>query len=273
MIKDLLYSGAQTRIWAHVETCMKKGSRPLDSNRYPGYDSDDPVAVLAQCKTAKALGVDAFMYNSYAEGSYEDHSRSVYFTATQEAGMNQLINIDGGAFGNSLAGLESYMAYTKSCIDKLPNYEKFKGKPIITYFAKAGNNPSWFRTIEQKYPQYVFVYNSSNWGLNQMAWIQSDLTANLDWFIRTFGLKKDGSLNIPCVFSGFNDNLNGHSCWNKNSPARIWPAEGPNVGTYKACFDVINKYYSVSNPLEFLQLVTWNDWDELSALEHGIPKL
>lgn len=273
MIRDLLYLGSQTRIWAHVETSIKKGKRPLDQSRYPGYDSNDPAGVLKQCYAAKAQGVQAFMYNSYARGSYEDLSRSVYFDATQKAGMGQLINVDG-ANVTSLSALEAYIAYTKSCIASLPNYECWLGKPIVTYFAKTGNDPAWFAAVEKANPDICFVYNGSGWGKNQMAWIQSDLLANLDWWIRTYGLRKDGSLNIPCVFSGFNDNLNGHSCWNQNEPPRIWPAGvGPNLSTYMQCFQTINKYYSATNPLAFLQLVTWNDWDELTALEHGIPRL
>jgi hypothetical protein len=83
---------------------------------------------------------------------------------------------------------------------------------------------------------------------------------------------------VPCVFHGFNDTVirNGRptSVWTPPLiPARVWPAEGPNVGTWVESFAVINKHYSLANPLPVLQVVTWNDLDEGTGTSgYGIPK-
>ena len=51
-------------------------------------------------------------------------------------------------------------------------------------------------------------------------------------------------------------------------PARVWPVEvGPNAATLQACFDTINKYYSVNHQPEYIQLVTLDDDDEGTNME------
>jgi len=277
MIRDLLYPGSTTRIWAHVETPFKKGSRPIDQSRYL-FDSNDPVAVLADCARAVSQGVQVFMYNSYAHGSYEDISREVWFAATQKAGMNQLINVDGANI-SSLRALQLYIAYTKTCIARLPNYEKWQGKPIVTYFAKSGEDPAWFQQVEAENPDLCFIYYGTNYGKNRMDWIHvgPDPTIAQGNFCKQYATKKDGGLYVPCVFTGFDDTVmrNGKptSVWNPNLPARVSPAEGPNAATWAKCFQNINANWSASNQLPFLQEVTWNDLDEGTDGCRGIRKL
>ena len=277
MIRDLLYPGSTTRIWAHVETPFKKGSRPVDQSRYL-FDSDDPVAVLADCERAVAQGVQAFMYNSYAVGSFEDKARSVYFTATQKAGLKQLINIDGANI-TSLAAYQAYVNHTEAVIHTLPNYETWNGKPIVTVFGKAGEQAAWFQQVESEHPDLCFVYYDTPYEKNRMDWIKvvPDPTIPQETFCKQYATRHDGGLYVPCVFMGFDDTVirNGKptSVWNLNLPARVAPAEGPNAATWARSWANINKYWSATNQLPFVQIVTWNDLDEGTGVCRGIPKL
>lgn len=281
MIRELLPVSVVDRIWAHVETPFKKGSRPVDQNRWR-YNSNDPVAVALSCERAIAEGVNAFMYNSYAKGSYEDTCRKVYFEQTLKYGMNQLINIDGSQITSGPAYM-AYLDYTVSCIDTLPNYEKFNGKPIITLFGKAGIEAAWLRAGEMKYPDICFIYYDCPYGQNLMDWIKvtTDPTLPQAAFCQKYANDKS-ALFVPCLFMGFNDTVmrlvNGKllatSVWEPPLiPARVAPAEGPNAGTWAKCCENIRTYKPVGGAWPFAQIVTWNDQDEGTNVEFGIPKL
>lgn len=259
--RAMLYPGATTRLIGHTMV-WHNGKHTVDPTRKEGYVSNDPVAVAAQCKNLKLAGFDVLMYNWYGPGNYEDSCTKVYFANSP---LNHIINIDGSIV-KSLDALLTLMTYVRVSYLGNPQYEKWNGKPIVTVFNKAGDQRSWFAALELANPDIAFVYTDPNMGVNQMAWVQSDLEANADWWIRTYGLRK-GSLNIPCVSAGFNDlnSLTGHGVWGAN-PARIWPAgspgPGPNETTLLAFFSKVNAHYSVDNQLPYLQAVTVNDADE-----------
>lgn len=266
-VRDYLYSGATTKLIAHTMTWFDGHTHTVNPGRNPGYLSNDSEAVSAQCEYLRNCGVDVLMYNWYGPRSFENQSTLVYFEHSQ---LGHIINIDGNAF-HSEGELRECIAYIRATYFTHPRYERWRDKYIITFFAKSHNDPQWFRPIETENPDCVFVYNGTQWGISQMAWIQSDLEKNVDWFCRTFGDKTDG-LYIPCVFPGFNDdNGNGESCWHPGQPARIWPSGAPGPGgnwtTLEACFETVNRYYSEQHQLEYLQLVTMNDWDEGTQME------
>jgi len=270
-IREMLYAGCTAKIIAHTETCNSLNRpRPRDKTRFAGYDQHDPADVLLQCQNAKALGIDALMFNTYAVGSWENLALMLFLPATIQAGLEIMVNIDKGIYATQpvpQTAISNYIAWLQTNVFPAMNYCRDKnGKFIVTYFANPNDNPAMFRAIEAEFPYITFVYNDPSKGPNTMAWIQSDLTANLDWWIRTFGLKTDGSLQIPCVYPGFNDTFNGQSVW--GGAARVWPAGiGPNAATLQACFDTINKYYSVNHQPEFIQLVTLDDDDEGTNME------
>jgi hypothetical protein len=203
------------------------------------------------------------MYNWYGPGSFEDNATKVYFDLSP---LSHIINIDGGAF-HSQSELTSCVAYIREHYLKHPRYEKWRGKFIITFFAKDANNASWFRAIEADNPDIVFTYNATKWGTSLMDWIDSSLENGVDNFCKTYNSRND-TLFIPCVFPGFDDTYQGHSVWNPSQPPRVWPVGvGPNWDTLLKCFDAVNRYYNVSHQLEYLQGVTCNDVEEGSNLE------
>jgi hypothetical protein len=269
-IASMLYPGCTARIIGHTELWIAKGHNPRDVTRWPGYDQQNPADIAAHCKRLKAIGIDVLMFNTYAIGSWENKSLELYIPETNNAGLNFCINIDKGIYDGAnrdpLTEIRKYMKYLRTAAFAAPNYEKWKGKFIVTYFALPSDSPAVFRTIESENPDCEFVYNDQSKGRSQMSWIHSGLEASLDAWCQKYAKLHDGGLYIPHVSPGFNDTFQGHSVWNTNPP-RVYPAEGPNAATLKKHFDVLNKYYSAQNPLAYLQLVTVNDWDELTAIE------
>ncbi len=264
-IREYLYPGATTRIIAHTMVWFDGYTHPVQKDRDPGYRSNNAEQVRIQCEQLKACQVDILMYNWYGPGNaFLNESTHNYFTVSP---LGHMINIDGGGF-HSRDELLSHMRYLRSNFLTHPNYEKWRDKYIVTLFAKSGNDPEWFRALEQENPDCVFAYNSTNWGISQYEWIDPNLEGGVDWFCRTFGDRSDG-LFIPAFFPGFNDdNGQGQSVWSPLEPARIWPPGiGANQQTYEACFAAINQQYSTSHQLEYVQAITVNDYEEGSECE------
>jgi Chaperone of endosialidase len=264
-IREYLYPGATTRIIAHTMVWFDGYTHPVQKDRDPGYRSNNAEQVRAQCEQLKACQVDILMYNWYGpNNAFLNESTHNYFNVSP---LGHMINIDGGGF-HSRDELLSHMRYVRSNFLTHPNYEKWRDKYIVTLFAKSGNDPEWFRALEQENPDCVFAYNSTNWGISQYEWIDPNLEGGVDWFCRTFGDRSDG-LFIPAFFPGFNDdNGQGQSVWSPLEPARIWPPGiGANQQTYEACFAAINQQFSTSHQLEYVQAITVNDYEEGSECE------
>jgi len=95
----MLYPGCTAKIIAHTETCNSLSRpRPKDTSRFAGYDQHNPADVLLQCQNAKALGIDALMFNTYAVGSWENVAFKLFLPATLQAGLDVMINIDKGVY-------------------------------------------------------------------------------------------------------------------------------------------------------------------------------
>jgi hypothetical protein len=273
-IKSLLYSGCTSRIIGHLELSVSPtNKRPVDQTRWPGYDQHNAADVTAHCQRIKGLGFDVVMPNTYSVGSFENQSLLLYMPALQAAGLGLIINIDKGIYAsqpNPQTAIANYLTWMRANCFTFSNYEKFGGKYLVTFFTLPTDSPAMFRSIEAANPDILFVYNDPNMGPNTMAWIQSDLTANLDWWIRTYA--KTGTLQIPCFYPGFNDTLMRNavatSVWTPPTvAARVWPAGGPNATTLQACFTTLNAHYSTTFQPPYIQGVTLNDWDELTAME------
>ena len=224
-IREYLYPGATTRIIAHTMVWFDGYTHPVQKDRDPGYRSNNAEQVRAQCEQLKACQVDILMYNWYGpNNAFLNESTHNYFNVSP---LGHMINIDGGGF-HSRDELLSHMRYVRSNFLTHPNYEKWRDKYIVTLFAKSGNDPEWFRALEQENPDCVFAYNSTNWGISQYEWIDPNLEGGVDWFCRTFGDRSDG-LFIPAFFPGFNDdNGQGQSVWSPlDQPASGRRALGP----------------------------------------------
>jgi hypothetical protein len=272
--KSLLSApNAHARCIGHTELWFGPGSgRPADKSRNPGYNQQDIGDATKHLALLQRCGVDCLMFNTYALGSWENRALVNYLNALRNSSLNFCINIDKAIYRgkpNPLAELRTYVAWLRNNCFNMSNYEIFNGKYIVTYFAMPGDSRDTFATIEKENADCIFVYNGAQFGHSQMAWVHSSGSeAALESWCKAYANVHDGGLYIPCVAPGFNDTFQGHSVWDANSPARVYPAGvGPNAKTLAAHYDVLNKYYMFDNPLQYFQVVTVNDWDEGTACE------
>ncbi len=78
----------------------------------------------------------------------------------------------------------------------------------------------------------------------------------------TTGIAHPSLLTIGSTYKGFNDSL---ASWGSHRVMNQQCGQ-----TWLATWAEINKYYSASNQLPFVQLATWNDYEEGTEIESGI---
>jgi len=271
--RSLLYAGASTKIFAHFMAWFG-GSSHLNV----GYNSSDPNQVTKQVEDMMSRGIQGAIIDWYGQkGTQEDlTTQQMMQVAEAHSGFMFAVMEDAGAIRgcSSCQGpLISDLTYAYNKYEQSPAYFRINGRPVVFFFdtqTLPGVNLAAARTAVPGNPIFIIkdasgftmagadggyswvtdTFNNSNWGQNY-----------LDYFYKT-GQANPSRLIFGSTKKGFNDTK---ASWSAN---RIVPQ---NCGqTWLNTFSEIGKYYSASGQLENLQLVTWNDYEEGTALEMGI---
>ena len=271
--RTLLYSGASTKIFAHFLPWFGQGG-----HRDVGYNSADPTQVTKQVEDMISRGIQGMIIDWYGQkGSHEDITTQ-YVMSAAEAHSPFMFAVmeDAGAIrgcGSCQGPLISDLTYAYNKYEQSPAYFRINGRPVVFFFdaqtlpgvnlaaaqAAVPGNPIFIIkdasgfTISGADGAYSWVtdtFNNSNWG-----------QAYLDYFYKT-GLANVSREMFGSTKKGFNDSM---ASW---GAGRVVPQSCGQ--TWLDTFSEIGKYYSASGQLENLQLVTWNDYEEGTALEMGI---
>ncbi|HLH08564.1 MAG TPA: hypothetical protein VKW78_15095 [Terriglobales bacterium] len=272
-IRSLLYPGSNTRIFAHFLPWFGQGG-----HADIGYNSANPGQVVRQVEDMISRGINGAIIDWYGQkGSHEDITTQYMMSAAESHnGFLFAIMEDAGAIrgcGSCQDALISDLTYAYNKYEQSPAYFRINGRPVVFFFdaptlpgvnlaavrAAVPGNPIFvlkdaagFITAgaEGAYSWVSDQFNNSNWG-----------QAYLDYFYKT-GLLNNSKQAFGSTKKGFNDSK---ASW---GAGRVVPQ---NCGqTWLNTFAEIGKYYSASNQLENLQLVTWNDYEEGTALEMGV---
>jgi hypothetical protein len=117
-------------------------------------------------------------------------------------------------------------------------------------------------------PTFIFQNNSGFTHVltdGSYSWVMPTTTDYGVGYLASFyeaGMSHPSEQTVGVTYKGFNDTL---ASWGSN---RIM---GQQCGqTWLETFSKLNSMYSAGNPLPYLQLVTWNDYEEATELESGI---
>jgi hypothetical protein len=283
-LRNLLYSGATTKIYVHVQLWW---GEPSHINI--GYDSADPAQVHQQIVDMISRGVDGIIMDWYGtncpQAAQCDHENAAAMALLKEAelhpGFEVAVCQDWGELSKErkskrLEDLISDLNYVHDNFEHSPSYMRRNGRPVITFF---GFEASRFKASEwsevrkrvQGSPLFIF-HNSSGFSAPQsngsFSWVQPaqpdlDLSglAYLDNFY-TVALSKPSELTIGSAYKGFNDSI---ALWSQNLNINQQCGQ-----TWLASFAEAGNYYSPDTQLENLEIVTWNDYEEGSEIETGI---
>jgi hypothetical protein len=273
-IHTLLYPGATTKIYAHMLLWFG-GSGHMNI----GYSSTNAAEVKSQIDDMVSRGIDGVVIDWYGpNNSIDQATQLVMAQAESHPGFTFAIMIDQGAIQwYSCAGcspqqaLVSDLQYIERNYFSSPAYMTIQGKPMVTNFAiDQSYTIDWNAAAAamSTQPAFIFQNNSgfshvlSDGGYSWVIPTSSDYGMGYLTSFYDTGLSSPNEQTIGASYKGFNDTL---ASWSLN---RIM---GQQCGqTWLQTFGKLNSMYNAGKPLPYLQLVTWNDYEEATEIESGI---
>jgi hypothetical protein len=253
-----------------------------------GYSSHDPKVVRRQIQQAKAFGISGFVVDWYGDREpFIDASYSLMQqTAAAEhfhiAMMYDETHEEDGATDVAIADFKMFHdAYLSPSAPGREAYLISEGRPVIFIFPKGGNTDwnrvradvdKWstpplliFEDGPGQFPNafdgyYAWINpGKDGWKADGSSWGEQYLA---DFYERMKSRYPD-KIAAGGIWSSFDDTK---ASWglNRHISARCGQ-------TFNDTLNLAKKYYPADDPIPFLLIETWNDYEEGSAIERGIP--
>ena len=261
----------------------------LPSHISVGYSSHDPAVIRKQIHDAKAMGISAFVVDWFGDREpFIDQSYALMQAAAAKHKFHVAMMYDeageqeDGATDEAIADFtmfhESYLS------SKSPGHEAYltyQGRPIIFIFP-AGGHTDWnkVRAVVNKWNPAPLLINENLPGQYADAfdgfypWINSGpkgwAADGSNWgepylsdFYQTMVSKYSDKIIVGGAWAIFDDRKASWSL-NRHLSARCGQ-------TFRDTFNFWRKYVPADQPIPFLMIETWNDYEEGSAVEPGLP--
>ncbi len=274
--KTLLYSGNTTKLYVHF-----MGWFGNSSHVNVGYSSIDPTQVHRQVSDMKSRGFSGAILDWYGPGSYSDTVAGLLRTEAAAQGWQFAITEDVGSVSSYAAGnicdatqkVINDLNYVASTYEGSSAYLRVNGRPVIFFFGLEAYFVDWARVRAQVSGDPLFLFRNSG-GITDpnsdggFSWQTTNLSNPYDislGYLDTYygtAVANPTRISFGSGYPGFNDT---DALWTGN---RVQHRQCGS--TWLATAAEANKYYSTSRQFPFLQVVTWNDYEEGSAIEPGI---
>lgn len=282
--RTLLYGGSTTKIFAHFMPWFG-GAEHMNV----GYISTDTAVIKKQVNDMMSRGLNGAVIDWYGPGTsgsdynrYDQATQAFMRESEQHFGFNFAVMMDFNALNSCSTTIGCDV--TQSLIDALNYanttyfgslaYLRYNGRPVLYFFGQEPYTVDWTKVRAAAAGNALFVFrNSGGFSYAQsnggFAWsevsaaTQSDPMAlnYLDNFLQT-AVGAAPAYATSSGYKGFNDTL---ASWSTN---RVM---GQQCGqTWLQTLAQVGKYYSSSNQMYGVQLVTWNDYEEGTEIETGI---
>ncbi len=278
-LRSLLPSGSNTKIYV---TWLGWFGR--QDHMGVGYNSDDAGQVHLQVEDMISRGVDGAIAAWYGAGTTSIDSATQLLRKEAEAHSGQFdfaIMEDMGALGPAAMAngcdvtdqLISDLTYIASQYESSPAYMRVNGRPVVFFFFVDGYYIDWNRVISSTPGNPLLIFQGPD-GLTRklsdggFSWVlinsndpfDPELTAQ-DAFYQA-ALQAPGRLVFGSAYKGFNDTL---ATWGTNRVIHQHCGQ-----TWLQTFSEASKFYSGGNQLPAMQIATWNDYEEGTAIEPGV---
>ena len=262
----------------------------------PPYLATDPTAINRQITAAQSLGIDGFIVDWYGPATglalsneqdrafIDQATQALFAQAQNSANFKVALMYDYGALRDvpdsqrtdrMIADLQyalntyltrtTYLTYNNRSVLFLFPYADVApdiSLDEVTSTISPANASLIYQTPTPDAAILPYVDGFYAWGQPTGAW-QADGSDGgagyLDWFYRTMAdptLPYSQMLTVGAVWPGFNDSL---APWQSGSPRFIARRDGQ---TWQDTWDL-----AVSYQPPLVQIVTWNDWEEGTAVE------
>jgi hypothetical protein len=273
-IHSLLYSGARTKIFAHLVLWFGQSD-----HINVGYSSTDPAQIKRQINDMISRGIDGVVMVWYGPNNSIDRAAQLVMNEAEEhPGFTFALMVDHGAIlWDSCPGctpqqaLIQQLQYVEQTYFSSPAYLRLNGQPVITNFDIDLNYQIDWNAVSAGLttrPAFLFQNGagfSHTLSDGAYSWVMPTTTDYGMGYLTSFyktGNAFSAEETWGATYKGFNDTL---ASWGLN---RIM--EQRCGQTWLQTFSNINSLYSSANQLPSLQLVTWNDYEEGTEIESGI---
>ena len=234
------------------------------------------------------MGISGFVVDWYGDRQpFIDQSYALMQTAAAKqkfhiAMMYDETSEEDGATDEAIADFtmfhETYLSSKSPGHDAYLTYE---GRPIIFIFPKGGHT-DWdkVRAVVNKWKNPPFLINENlpgkyansidgyyawvnpgpkGWAADGSSWGDQYLSN----FYETMLSKYSDKVIVGAAWAKFDDSKASWSI-NRHMSARCGQ-------TFKDTFNFWQKYFPADQPIPFMLIATWNDYEEGTAIEPGIP--
>lgn len=253
-----------------------------------GYSSHDSSELRKQIQQAKGMGISGFVVDWYGDRQpFIDQSYALMQTLAAKnkfkvAMMYDETSEEDGATDEAIADLTMFHdTYLSSKSPGHDAYLTYQGHPVIFIFPKSGHT-DWTKVkaavgkwssppllinenLPGKYADAIDGFypwinpGPKGWAADGADWGRE----YLDHFYETMVSKYPDKIVVGAAWSSFDDRKASWSL-NRHMSARCGQ-------TFQDTFNFWKKYVSPATPIPFLLIETWNDYEEGSAIEPGIP--
>lgn len=252
------------------------------------YTSHDPKVIKRQMDRARAAGISAFVVDWYGDRepfideSYALMQKTAAKHKFKIAMMYDETDADDGATDEAIADFTMFhQTYLSPQSPGYKAYLTYEGRPLIFVFPKGGHT-DWDKVralintwspvpllINENLPgkyaadfdgYYAWISpGSAGWAANGDNWGAPYLTG----FYQTMRDKYPDKMIVGGAWASFDDKK---ASWSLNR--HISPRCGQ---TFSDTFDFWRTQFPKEDPIPFLMIETWNDYEEGTAVEQGIP--
>jgi hypothetical protein len=253
-----------------------------------GYSSHDPETLRKQIQDARSMGISGFVIDWY--GDREPFIQQSYALLQKIAGEENFKvammydETDHESDATDVAYSEFRQFHDTYLSPDAPGrhaYLTYQGRPVIFIFPKSGHtdwdrirrevdtwNPKPFLINENLPGQYVNAFDGyyawvqpgpGGWAPDGSHWGK----AYLDTFYDTMVTKYPDKIIVGGAWSQFDDS---RASWSLNRHIAGRCGE-----TFKDTFNYWRRFIPANQPIPFLLIETWNDYEEGTAVERGIP--
>ncbi len=273
-VHSLLYPGTTTKVYAQLLLWFGQSDH-IDV----GYNSADPEQVRRQISDMISRGIDGVIIDWYGPNNSIDQATQVVMHEVEKhPGFTFSIMVDAGAIGgNSCSGctpaqtLVQLLKYVEQHYFSSPAYTTVQGQPLVTDFnVDRSYSIDWnaVKSALSSSPGFLFQDNdgfSHPLSDGSYSWVMPQTGDYGLGYLSTFydiGVTFPNKKTMGATYKGFNDAL---ASWGSG---RVMEQQCGQ--TWLQTFAQVNGLYSSNRQLPYLQLVTWNDYEEGTEIESGI---
>lgn len=278
-LQSLLPGGSSTRMYV---TWLGWFGR--QDHMSVGYNSGDPAQIHRQVEDMISRGIRGAISAWYGAANTSIDTATQLLEKEAEAHTGNFefaIMEDTGALGSAAIAngcdvtdqLISDLTYIASQYESSPAYMRVNGRPVVFFFFVDAFYIDWSRVISSIPGNPLLIFQGTD-GLTRklsdggFSWVLINSNDPFDPELSPQDAFYQAAQNAPgrlvfgSAYKGFNDTL---ATWGTNRVIDQHCGQ-----TWLQTFSEAGKFYSGNKQLPAMQIATWNDYEEGTAIESGV---